>query len=227
MVTKLLSGVLFVAHLTHDHNIWTILLDVLVKLSSCHMLILFSVTDIASKLWAIELSVSLELSQRFPDDLSSAVNCMASVGEFAEVNTVLENFVDILHEVTPCLAVGAAHIKAWCSTLRCNSWSRSPSISTGRHHLMINLFHDSSKRSNLEILVVLIISCSLVQLDLAILAEEFIALGAFHWFVRELSAHNALNLLNHFPLEFVLDFIHLNVERWDWLRPHHLVDERL
>ena len=58
------------------------------------------------------------------------------------------------------------------------------------------------------------------NLDLAIFTEKFIALFALLGFVWELEANNTLNLLNHFSLELILDFIHLNIKRWNWFWTH-------
>jgi hypothetical protein len=57
-------------------------------------------------------------------------------------------------------------------------------------------------------------------LDLAILAEKFVTLFTLLRFVRELKTNDTLNLLYHFSLELVLDFIHLNIKRWDWFWTH-------
>ena len=58
------------------------------------------------------------------------------------------------------------------------------------------------------------------NLDLAIFTEKFIALFALLGFVWELEANNTLNLLNHFSLELILDFIHLNIKRWNRFWTH-------
>ena len=72
------------------------------------MLILIEVADVATKLWAVVLSVSLKLTQSFPDDLTLATSCHASVRELAEIDTISQNLVDLLHVVTLSLAVGTA-----------------------------------------------------------------------------------------------------------------------
>lgn len=78
------------------------------------MLELLSVANIATKFGAIELSMSLELSKSLPDDLTLSVFIAAAfMRELTEVNTVLENLVDFLEEVSPSLAVRAAHIIVW------------------------------------------------------------------------------------------------------------------
>jgi hypothetical protein len=46
---------------------------------------------------------------------------------------------------------------------------------------------------------------SLLKLQLAIFTEEFVAVFALKWFVRELMTHTALNFLRHLSLEFVLN----------------------
>jgi hypothetical protein len=64
----------------------------------------------------------------------------------------------------------------------------------------------------------------LSQLELAIFAKQFVAFPALEGFVRELETDHALNFLNHFPLELVLDFIHFDVKRGHGLGAHHSLD---
>jgi hypothetical protein len=114
MAVELTSGILFVADLAHDLYLWAISLDVVVELGSGQVLELLSVADVASELGALELSVTLELSKSLPDDLT-ALSCLrpASVRELTEVNTVSQDFVDFLQEVSSSLAVRAAEVKLW------------------------------------------------------------------------------------------------------------------
>lgn len=113
MSLKLVPSVLLVAHLAHHLHLWAVSLDVVVQLGSCHVLELLSVADIAAKFGALVLGVSLELSQGFPDNLGTTLVRPASMRELAEVNTVTKNLVNLLHEVSSGLAVGAADIKLW------------------------------------------------------------------------------------------------------------------
>jgi hypothetical protein len=59
MTTEFCSGVLLVTDLAHHLHLGTVSLDVVVQLRSSHVLELLSVADIASKLRAVKLSVSL------------------------------------------------------------------------------------------------------------------------------------------------------------------------
>ena len=52
--------VILIANLACDENLRAILLNVLIKLASRHMLVLFPVADIASEFGAVELSVGLQ-----------------------------------------------------------------------------------------------------------------------------------------------------------------------
>ena len=73
MSLKLVPSVLLVADLAHHLHFWAVSLDVVVQLRSCHVLELFSVTDVASEFGALVLGVSLELSKGFPDNLGTAL----------------------------------------------------------------------------------------------------------------------------------------------------------
>ena len=73
MSLKLVPSVLLVAHLAHHLHFWAVSLDVVVQLRSCHVLELLSVADVASEFGALVLSMSLELSKGFPDNLGTAL----------------------------------------------------------------------------------------------------------------------------------------------------------
>ena len=111
MSGKLLSVEVLVADLTLDHDLGALSLDVLEKLLSGHVLVLLLVADVTTKFGAVVHRVLLQLIHRLPDDEVLSVP-PAPVGELAEVDAVLHDFVNFLHEVTSCLAVGAADIKA-------------------------------------------------------------------------------------------------------------------
>ena len=112
------SGILFVAHLAHNFDLRAISLDVVVKLSTGHVLELLSIADIAAKLGALVLGVCLQLSESLPDDLL-AISLLrpASVRELTEVNAVSKDLVHLLHEVSSRLAVGAADVVLWSHEL--------------------------------------------------------------------------------------------------------------
>lgn len=65
------------------------------------------------------------------------------------------------------------------------------------------------------------------DLHLAILAEQFVATFALQWLEGELMANDALDLLDHFELQLVLNFGLLNVKSRDWLHTHVVVDSPL
>jgi hypothetical protein len=67
---ELTSGILLIADLAHNLNLWALNLDVVVELGSSQMLELFSVADITTELGALELRMTLELSKSLPDDLA-------------------------------------------------------------------------------------------------------------------------------------------------------------
>lgn len=73
------------------------------------------------------------------------------------------------------------------------------------------------------LLVILLIQ-SLFYLNLALLAEELIAPFTLQRTEGEIAAHAALDLIYHFPLQFVLDFGDLDVQLRDGLWPHYSLD---
>ena len=62
------------------------------------------------------------------------------------------------------------------------------------------------------------------QLLLAVLAEEFVAFDAFHGREGEIETHDALDLLDHFPLQLVRNQWHFNVEGGNGLGSHNLLN---
>lgn len=92
---ELCSVEITVAYLALDHYFWTVSFDVLEQLSPCHVLEVFMVTDVTSEFGAITNCVLLELSHCFPDQSTVFGVFVASVWELTEVNTVLEDIIDI------------------------------------------------------------------------------------------------------------------------------------
>ena len=160
MSSKFSSNVLLVTHLAHDLHFRAILLDVIIELSSGHMLVLFSVANIASKFGAGELGVGLKFSQGLPDDFPSSVLRVAPVREFTKVDTISKYLVNFLHEVSSGLAVWTTDIKPRSLSLssvevlrlrfvlRRKASLSSSTISSGRNHLSLFLLRLNSRLSH-------------------------------------------------------------------------------
>ena len=204
MIRKFCAEVLLVAHLAHNENLWTIFLDVLVKLTPCHMLVLFSVAYVAPEFGAVKLSMCLELVQGFPNYFTSTIVGEALVGKFTEVNTIFEDFVNVLHEVVAFTTVWAAKVFS--------SWFDSVVLfSSSTNQLLLHSSHKTTHTTSILIDDTTLITNTLPQLKLTVFTKQLIALSALKWFVWELEADHALNFFNHFTLKFVLNFIHLDV----------------
>ena len=241
MVCEFCSWIFLVANLTHNWNFRAISFDMIIELSSSQMLILFSVADVTSEFWARVLSMSLEFSKGLPDNFTSTIIKVASMRELTEVNTVLKNFVNFLKEITSGLTVWAANIIIWSNDF-IHSLLPLPHIFTSSNAIFCG--HSSISSSSIstcgrELLKswvnhvsILIIKssighhwvCSFLKLNLAIFAEKLVARFALKSFIWELLTNYALNLFNHLSLEFILNFIHFNVEGWDWLWSHNLLN---
>ena len=108
MLLESCSIEVFRADLTLYHYLWALSFDVLEQSSSCHILAVFIVTNVTSEFWTVVQGVLLKFPHCFPDDLTLMSWMLeASVGKFAKVNTVLKNFVNILHEAATTLTVWA------------------------------------------------------------------------------------------------------------------------
>jgi hypothetical protein len=56
-----------------------------------------------------------------------------------------------------------------------------------------------------------------------VLAEQLVAIPALKGLVREVTAHHAVDFFHHLSLQLVLNFVHLDVKLWNWLRAHNPV----
>ena len=167
------------------------------------MLILFSVADVASKFGAVELSMCLKLVKCLPNYFTSAIVGEALMWEFTKVDTIFEDFVNILHEVITFTTIWAALVfSIWFDTIVLVSSSANKFLLHSSHkatHTTSSL-HDTA-----------IISYKLTKLKLTVFTKQFVAFSALKWLVWELEADHALNFFNHFTLELILNFIHLNI----------------
>jgi len=116
MISKFSPGVFLIANLAHNKYFRAIILDVIMKLSSCQMLELFPVANITSELRAVELSMSLKFTQSFPYNFSSSIS-MALVREFTKVDTVFKDLIYFLHKVSSSLTVWTTNIIVWSNTM--------------------------------------------------------------------------------------------------------------
>ena len=77
------------------------------------MLEIFMIADITPKLRTVIHCMLLQILHCLPDDLSIFVSFIALVGEFTEVNAVLNDFVNFGQEIATGLANRAADLPAW------------------------------------------------------------------------------------------------------------------
>ena len=88
MTREFSSVKVFYAGLALDHYLRTFSFDVLKQLCPCHVLKVFVIAYVASKLGALIHGMLLELPHGFPDDHTLSLILVALVREFTEVNTV-------------------------------------------------------------------------------------------------------------------------------------------
>lgn len=167
---------LLVADLAHNHNSWTLDLDVIDEFIAGEVLKLGQVADVAAEFGAVKLAVLLQLGHRFPNNNLDTALVDASVWEFAEVDEVLEDFVQVSKEWPLDFAVGTVD-------------------GFILHSLGLHCFN------------------LVLELNLAVPAEEFVAALALHRHERKLEANHALDLFDHLPLQLVLNLVQLNVKR--------------
>lgn len=231
MVSEFSSNVLLVTNLAHYLNFRAISLDVIIELSSGHVLELFSIADITTKFRAAKLSMSLKFSKSLPDNLVFSIGCVASMWKLTEINTVSQNFVNFLHEITSSLTVGAANVIVWSLTadstlvlsgkFLIHSLFFSTAISTWGDSGVVFFLVESWIHLGFMFEIELL---TLLKLELTVFAEEFVALFALQWLIRKLETDNALDFLNHLSLKFVLNLVHLDIKRRNWFWSHHFFD---
>ena len=113
VVLELTADKLLSTQLALDHDFGAVTLNMLEELLASHVLVLFLVADVAAELRALSHRMFLQLDESLPDDLTMLAVHIASMRELAEVNAVTKDLVDLLHEVSSRLAVGAADVKLW------------------------------------------------------------------------------------------------------------------
>jgi hypothetical protein len=236
MLGEICSFEFFDANLALNHNLWAILFDVFSQLGSCHLLVFSEIANIAAILGAfIILSMLLELSYGFPKDLSIG-SLVALVRELAEVNAVSNNWIDLDKEVTFALAVGAHHglVIGLCLIILISISVESSGLfvlsSEPLHSLCLSVGWGSVQlltiflHEFLDQVFILDGSWVFLKQKLAVLAEDFVASFALEWHVWELLAHCAADFVDQLLLELVLDLVELDVNSWDWLWAHDLLN---
>ena len=135
-----------------------------------------------------------------------------SMRKFAEFNDISDNWVNFNKNVTLSIAVGTCALISSASylILTWSSWSLSILSCLAHWWRSISLIFDSW--------------LTVLNLQLAILTEYLVTTLAFKWHVWKTTAADTLNLLNQFLLKFVLNFLFFDVNWWNGIRAHNLID---
>lgn len=152
MCCKISSVVVLLTYLALYHYFWTLTFDVQEKLSSCHMLIAFVITNITTEFRAIVHCMLLKLFHCLPYNSTLSRIHVTFVRELTEVNTISKNFVDVLHEISACLTIWTTNIESRCGLLL----------------LLLLIF-------------IILVGIIIFKLQLTIFAKQLIALFTFKW----------------------------------------------
>lgn len=230
VVREFASAVFFAAHLALDHHLGAVSLDVLAELGPGHALVLGEVADVAAVLGAlVVVGVALEFSDGLPEDLA-VLQLIALVGELTEVDAVSNDGVNFGEEIALAFTVGALHhlgapiIKLHLRSSVSGQPSHglgSPGIGTSLELFAGFLHHGLDSGFVLHELGVLL------QLDLAVLAEDFVALSALEGHVREKTAHDTPDFFRQLPLELVLNLVVLNVDGRNRIWSHDFINSAI
>lgn len=239
MLSEFSSSEFLDANLALDHNLWAMFFDMVSQLVSCHVLELSEIANIATILGAfVKLSMLLELSNRFPENFSSG-SLIALVRELAEVNAVSNDWVDLDQKVTFAFAVGAHHglvIVLLLIILIAVSVESSGLIllsSKPLHSLGFSIGWGSIQdfaiffHKFLDQVFILNNCWVFLKQKLAVLAEDFMASFALKWHVWELFAHGTADFIDQLFLELVLNLVELDINSWNWLWSHDLLNSLL
>ena len=93
VIVKLRSFEFFAADLAQDHYFWAFTFEMVFKLTSCHVHVLWKLTNVTSIFWAF---IILRMFLQFPDShpLDFSFRCFYTfMWIFAEINTVSENWI--------------------------------------------------------------------------------------------------------------------------------------
>ena len=160
------------------------------KLSSRHLLEIFMVADITSKLWTIKKSMFLKFIHCFPNNFTAFAVNVASMREFTKINAVSDYFINFLHEITSFLTIWTADIITWSLT-----HASSFILQTGhlwivafsiiRRHLWQSLFWKFMWLRISKLVFIMRVFQNIGQLQLTMFAKQFIALSTFFWLERE------------------------------------------
>lgn len=174
MVVELIADVLAVADLAKDLDLGALHLDVVIQLGPRHMLVLIQIADVATKLRAVILCMSLQLPQSLPNDLALAPSGHASMRKLTKVNAISEYLIHLLHVVALSLAVRTARFVIRARGLiHLLLRLSAAAISASRHHVVVNFLANISERywCVRNLLQICHLLATLTQLQLAVFAE--------------------------------------------------------
>lgn len=116
MISEITSKEFLVTKLTLNHDLSTIIFDMLEKLRTRHMLVLFSETNVAAEFRTFKHSMLLKFEQGFPDNLRILSIKPTFMWEFTEIDAITNYLVNFDNEITSLIAIWAAVSSSW-------SWS--------------------------------------------------------------------------------------------------------
>jgi len=202
MLSKISSFEGFHANITLDLNFWAMPFNMVPKLSSSHTLEFLKVANIATVFRAlVVLRMLLKLSDSHPFNFTSWA-FIALMRELTEINTVSYNWVNFLENVSFTFAMWACYdiVRLLLSMevksiliifARCRGFLLKPLLSLASScgwrslEFLTILFNHSLN----DVLVFTNVLCgAFLHLNLAILAEDFIAILAFKRHEWEFSA---------------------------------------
>ena len=99
-------------NLTLNRYFRAIIFDVFKELSSSHLLEIFMVADVTTKLRAIKKSMLLKFIHCFPNNFTPFAVNVTVMREFTKIDAISDNFVNFLHEITSFLTIWAAYVIA-------------------------------------------------------------------------------------------------------------------
>lgn len=111
MISKVGSIIVFITYLTLNHDLWTFFLYMLKQFSSRHMLEIFMIANVTSKLWAFIHCVLLKFIHCFPNYFAISVTFETFMRKFTKINTIDQHFIYVMQKIPRCLTIWTYYFK--------------------------------------------------------------------------------------------------------------------
>jgi len=224
MLSEFTSSKVFAANLTLNHDHGATLFDVFSKFRTSQSLEFLQVANIATVFEAlIVLGMLLKITNSLPDSMCISI---ALMWKLTIINAISHDWIDFLQKVSLYLATRTANFMS-SNNVPWAVWSSLLLVVSHHSHC---LGSSSSWRAgefitthSVNVNILLGLKRVFVNLYLAILAENFVAMSALERHIWKSIAHNTRNFLDQLDLQVILNLFHLDANLRNWIGAHDLI----